>query len=218
MSSGGIVVAFQTVSVGRCLRVEMGSVAWMVVEAAGAIGSGIAAHSLALTAFGADSVIELVAGTVLLWRLLIEARGADARQVARAEKVASWVVGVALLLLALYIVAGSVDKLVQRQGAETSPLGIALAVASAVIMPYLAGLKRRLGAEIGSRALRADGSCSMVCAYMAWILLAGVALTALTGWWWMDAVAALGLVYYVAHEGWEAVQTARGEADGCCDD
>lgn len=109
----------------------------------------------------------------------------------------------------------SLYKLFTHQGAETSFLGIGLAIASGIIMPYLSRTKKRIGSEIGSKALRSDGSCSIVCAYMAWIVLAGVVLTALLGWWWIDAIAALALVYYVVKEGWEAVQEARGKEDAC---
>jgi divalent metal cation (Fe/Co/Zn/Cd) transporter len=206
------------VSVHKGVNIEIVSIIWMVIEAVVAIGSGIVAHSIALTAFGADSVIELIAGGVLLWRLTIEARGASFARVKRAERTSSWVVGIALLLLAVYIVVVSLFKLFTHQGAETSFTGMGLAIASGIIMPYLSRAKKRIGSEIGSKALRSDGSCSMVCAYMSWVLLAGVILTALLGWWWIDAIAALALVYYVVKEGWEAVQEARGKEDacGCC--
>ncbi|WP_245629032.1 cation diffusion facilitator family transporter [Alicyclobacillus shizuokensis] len=155
---------------------------------------------------------------MLLWRLVIESRGATLERVERAEKISSWVVGFALLLLAIYVVVSSVDKLITRQGAETSGLGIALAIASGILMPYLSHAKKRIGTEIGSRALRADGSCSIVCAYMAWTVLAGALLTASLGWWWVDSVAALALVYFIVKEGWEAIQEARGKEDACgCD-
>ena len=76
-------------------------------------------------------------------------------------------------------------------------------------MPFLAVSKKRIGRRIGSKALISDGSCSMVCAYMSWILLAGVAATSLLGWWWADSVAALGFVWFVVHEGLEAIDEAR---------
>lgn len=205
-------------SVKRGINIEIVSIIWMVIEAAIALGSGITAHSLSLVAFGADSIIELVAGGVLLWRLTMEARGASLTRVKKAERTSSWVVGTVLLLLAVYIVVASIDKLITHQGAESSYIGIGLAIASGIIMPYLSRAKKRIGSEIGSKALRADGSCSIVCAYMAWTLLVGVVLTALLGWWWIDPIAALALVYFVVKEGWEAVQEARGKQDacGCC--
>ncbi|GMA60329.1 cation transporter [Alicyclobacillus fastidiosus] len=208
------------VSVKKGVSIELISILWMIVEAGMAIGAGLMAHSLALVAFGVDSIIELISGAVLLWHLTIEANGASLERVKRAERTSSWVVGIALLLLALYIVIASVDKLWTHQGAESSYLGIGLSIASGVIMPYLSRAKKRIGSEIGSKVLRADGSCSIVCAYMAWTVLAGVVLTALLGWWWIDSIAALALVYFVVKEGWEAIQEARGKEDacGCCHD
>jgi divalent metal cation (Fe/Co/Zn/Cd) transporter len=205
-------------SVKRGVRIEIVSLIWMVIEAAVAIGSGIIAHSLSLVAFGADSIIELIAGGVLLWRLTVEAQGASLARVKRAEKTSSWVVGIALLLLAVYILVASIDKLVTHQGAESTYLGIGLAVASGIIMPYLSRAKKHIGADIGSQALRADGACSIVCAYMAWTVLAGAVFNAILGWWWIDSIASLALVYFVVKEGWESVQEARGKEDacGCC--
>ena len=210
---GATWLTVQAIQVRKGITIEVISILWMMIEAAVAIGAGITAHSLALTAFGADSVIELIAGGVLLWRLYVEASGASLARVQQAERTASWVVGSALLLLALYIAAAAAHELWVHSGADTSVLGIALSVASGLLMPVVARAKKRIGSEIGSKALQADGSCSMVCAYMAWTVLAGVTLTALFGWWWVDGVSALALLYFVVKEGWEAIQAARGVAD-----
>ncbi len=201
--------------VRKGITIELVSIIWMIIEAIIAISSGLMAHSLSLVAFGSDSIIELIAGGVLLWRLTIERNGASLERVERAEKISSWVVGLALFVLAVYIIVASIDKLWTHQGAETSYLGIALAIASGIIMPYLSRAKKRIGSEIGSQALKADGSCSIVCAYMAWTVLIGVIVTALFGWWWADSIVALALVYFVIKEGWEAVQEARGKEDAC---
>lgn len=201
------------INVREGVNIELISIVWMVIEAGVAIGSGIMAHSLSLVAFGADSIIELVAGIVLLWRLMIEVKGASLERVERAEKTASWVVGVALILLAIYIVIAAIHELWTRQGAESSPMGIGLAVVSIVLMIYLSRAKKRIGGDIGSKALKADGSCSIVCAYMAMIVLVGAALTALFGWWWIDSIISFGLTYFVVKEGMEAIQEARGVED-----
>jgi divalent metal cation (Fe/Co/Zn/Cd) transporter len=181
----------------------------MVIEALVALFAGIIAHSVALVAFGADSVIELVAGGALLFRLYTEANGGDAKGVERAERVASWIVGVSLLALAAYIVVSSAVSLLTQSHPEATPLGIGIALASSILMPFLATSKKRIGRSIGSKALVSDGSCSMVCAYMSWILLVGVAATSLLGWWWADSVAALGFVWFVVREGLEAINEAR---------
>ncbi|WP_244893421.1 cation transporter [Ferroacidibacillus organovorans] len=205
----------KALQVKKGINIEIVSILWMLVEAAVAIRAGIIAHSLALTAFGADSIIELVASAILLWRLYVESSGASLARVKQAEKRASWVVGVALLALAGYIVVSAAFDLWTRSGSEKSMLGLALAIASGMIMPYLSREKKRIGTEIGSKALRADGSCSIVCAYMAWTLIVGLVLTALVGWWWLNALAGLALVYFVVKEGIEAIQEARGVEDAC---
>lgn len=211
-------LSVKAMQVKRGIIIEIVSILWMIIEAAIAIGTGIAAHSLALTAFGADSIIELVAGGILLWRLYVEARGASFVRVKQAEKRASWVVGVALIALAVYIVVMAGYDLWTHSGSESSMLGLSLAVASGIIMPYLSRAKKTIGTQIGSQALRADGSCSIVCAYMAWTLIVGLILTASVGWWWLNALAGLALVYFVSKEGIEAIQEARGVEDacGCC--
>lgn len=199
--------------VRKGVNIELISIFWMVIEALIAILSGIMAHSLSLVAFGADSIIELVAGIVLLWRLMLEVKGASLEKVDRAEKTASWTVGISLILLAIYIVVAAIHELWTQQGAESSPIGIGLAVVSTLLMIYLSRAKKRIGDEIGSKALKADGSCSIVCAYMAMIVLVGACLTALLGWWWIDSIISFGLTYFVVKEGIEAIQEARGVED-----
>lgn len=195
--------------VKRGVLVEWLSAGYMVVEAGVAIGAGLAAHSLLLVAFGADSIIELVSSAALLWRLSVEANGRPEKRVEKAEHIASWIVGIALLALAVYIVAQAVHSLIAHPNVQSSLPGLLIAVASSIFMPILSRAKKRIGRKIGSKALEADGSCSMVCAYMSWIVLVGVLATTVFGWWWIDIVAALGLAYYVVHEGLEAIGEAR---------
>lgn len=186
----------------------------MVVEAGIGIGVGLAAHALALQAFGVDSVIELVSGGILFWRLLVEARGAAPTRVAAAERRASGVVGWSLLALSAYIAVMAAIALATHGGARPNALGLGLAAASAVIMPILARRKRAIGTKIGSEALAADGACSMVCAYMAWTVLMGLGLTALLGWWWLNPAAGLAVVYFIVKEGLEAVHEPRETTAG----
>lgn len=197
------------------MAIELVSLLWMAIEAVVAIGSGVSVHSLSLTAFGIDSLIELAAGGVLLWRLDIERRKASPSRVEAAEKRACWVVGSALLALAGYIVILGTYELLAHQGSEASAWGLGLTLASSLIMPYLAHSKQRIGAQVGSTALKSDGSCSMVCAYMAWTVVLGIVLQVLLGWWWLSAIAALALVYFVVKEGLEALNKARGLTDAC---
>jgi divalent metal cation (Fe/Co/Zn/Cd) transporter len=187
----------------------------MALEAVVAIGAGLLAHSVLLTAFGLDSVIELVTGGVLLWRLSTEARGGSLERVERAENRAAWVTGIALLVLCLYIVASAGVSLWTHSQPESAPVGIALALVAVVGMPLLARRKRAIGTRIDSAALRGDAACSITCAYMAGALLVGLVVTAVLGWWWADSVAALGLLYWLQREAREALVGARAGRGGC---
>lgn len=197
------------------VRVELVTIAWMLVEAAAALGAGVVARSVALTAFGLDSVIELVTGGALLWRLVTEARGGSLERVKRAEHRAAWVTGVALVLLCVYVVATAVLSLLTRTHAASSLIGIGLALMAVVGMPALAWRKRAIAAPLGSAALRGDAACSITCAYMASTLLVGLTLNALFGWWWADSLAALGLLFWLVPEAREAIEGARAGHAAC---
>jgi divalent metal cation (Fe/Co/Zn/Cd) transporter len=197
------------------VRVEQLTVGWMTVEALVALTAGLLARSVLLTAFGIDSVIELVTGGVLLWRLSTEARGGSLERVERAENRAAWVTGIGLILLCTYIVASAGVGLWTHSRPESAPVGIALALVAVVAMPLLARRKRAIAARLDSAALRGDAACSLTCAYMAATLLVGLVLTAAFGWWWADSVAALGFLYWLQHEAREALEGARAGHGGC---
>lgn len=196
--------------------IELLSLLWMVIEASVAILVGFATRSVSLEGFGVDSIIELIAGGVLLWRLLVEQRGHPVERIERAERRAAWVTALGLFGLAIYIVGDSVFALLMRNRPEASWWGVALALAAAVIMPLLWQSKLRIAKRIGSAALKADAVCSVTCAYMSFALLAGLLLNRLLGWWWADSLAALALVYFIVQEGREALHEARtGETCSC---
>ena len=196
--------------------IELVSLVWMVVEAGIAIITGFATHSVSLEGFGIDSIIELIAGGVLLWRLGVEQRGGTHERVEGAERFASWVTALSLFGLALYIVGDGAFGLIRGSHPEASWWGIGLAIAAAIIMPLLWQGKLRVAKRIGSAALKADAVCSVTCAYMSFTLLVGLLLNRFLGWWWADSLAALGLVYFIVREGWEALGEARsGERCGC---
>lgn len=201
------------VTVRRGIRTEIFSTGWMAFEFLVALYSGITAGSILLVAFGLDSCLEIIAGGTLIWRLRKEARGASAATIQRAERRSSLIVGTVLVLLALYVVGVSVVNLVTHQTAEASWSGLAIAGASVVLMPLLTLRKRALGRQLHSAALMEDGMCNITCAYMAGTVLVGALLTLLFNWWWADSVAALVLVYFIASEGWEALQTGLGHGE-----
>jgi divalent metal cation (Fe/Co/Zn/Cd) transporter len=201
------------------VSIELATILWMTIEASIAISIGFATRSVSLQGFGLDSIVELVSGGVLLWRLLVEHRNGSVERIELAERRASWVTAISLFALAVYIVGASALTLLTRTRPEASWWGVSLAVAAAIIMPLLWQGKLRVARRIGSAALKADAACSVTCAYMALTLLAGLALNRFLGWWWADPLAALGLVYFLIREGREALHEARtGEACDCGED
>lgn len=191
------------------LRLEVFTVAWMAIEAVVAIGAGVAAQSVLLTAFGFDSVIELLSGVTLLWWLSAEARGSGAERIEGMERRATQISAVLLVLLCAYLVLTGLGGLVLRLHPEGSALGVGVSAAAVVVMPMLAWRKRRVNASLESAALRADIAETLTCAYMAAATLAGTALNLLAGWWWAEYVAALALLVFIVMETREALEAAR---------
>ncbi len=196
--------------------IELVSLLWLIIEASIAIWIGFATRSISLQGFGIDSVIELIAGSVLLWRLSLEQHGGSVDAVEQAERRASWFVAISLFALALYIVGDSLFSFLTRSRPVSSLWGIGLAIAAAIIMPILWQGKLHVAHRIESAALKADAICSVTCAYMSFTLLAGLLLNLLFGWWWADPLAALALVYFIVQEGREVLTEARtGETCTC---
>lgn len=180
------------------------TIAWMCVELSVALFAGIRACSVALTAFGADSGIELLSAFVVLRRFTFGSIS---------ERRAARISGVLLYVLAAYILLSSALSLFSTEvQAEPTVLGIVLLSAAAIIMPLLGQAKKKLAAEIGSRALRADAAQSNICAYLSWIALAGLLVNLLFHLPWADSVAALLLLPIVLKEAGEA---SKGEVCEC---
>lgn len=197
------------------VQIEQLTIGWMVLEAALSLGAGLIAHSLLLVAFGLDSLIELVSGGILLWRLRIQARGASLERVEAAERRAAWVVAFALLGLILYVIGSSALHLFTQAKPDVSLVGLVVAALAVIGMPLLAWRKRQIAAHLNSAALRGDAACSMTCAAMAVTLFAGLAATALFGWWWADSVAALVFLIWLVPEAREAWAGARAGKAAC---
>ena len=198
------------------VRIELVTIIWMTIEASIAIVTGFATHSVSLQGFGIDSIIELISGGVLLWRLRVEQRGGTTGVVERAERRAAWITALSLFALAVYIVGDSAFAFLTRSRPEASWWGIGLAIAATIIMPLLWRGKLRVARRIESAALKADAMCSITCAYMAITLLVGLLLNKFFGWWWADPLAALALVYFIVKEGREALHEARTGETCCC--
>jgi divalent metal cation (Fe/Co/Zn/Cd) transporter len=185
------------------------SLAWMAAEGAIAILAGVLAGSIALVAFGLDSAIEGFASLVIVWRFT-----GGRLHSATAERRAQKLVAIQFFLLAPYVTAEAIHKLVTGEQPETSWLGIALVTTSLVAMPVLGIAKRRLADTLGSAATRGEGTQNLLCAYLAAAVLVGLLGNALLGWWWLDPIAALVVAGVAVREG---IETWRGEGcAGCC--
>lgn len=192
---------------GRLL--EYFTITWNLLEGIISVGAGLIAGSIALVGFGFDSFIESLSGGALLWRLHLDAP--ERRE--RAEYIALKLVGASFLLLAAYVAFDAIESLIQREPPGASYLGIAIAALSLVVMPFLASAKRKVAASLNSRAMKADSRQTDLCAYLSAILLGGLILNTVFGWWWADPVAALAMTPIIAKEGIEAL---RGKT--CADD
>ncbi len=181
----------------RGFWLEYASMAWMTVEAAVAIISGIIASSIALIGFGLDSVIEFFAATVVVWQL----RGTVSED---RETRALRLIALTFFALAAYLAIESITNLVSQHRPEQSTAGIAVTAAALVVMPLLALAKRRTGQSLGNQALIADAAESAFCAFTSAAALLGIGLNAWLGWWWADPAAALVIAGLAVKEGIEA--------------
>jgi divalent metal cation (Fe/Co/Zn/Cd) transporter len=205
--------ATRAAAVQRGVRLEIVTVVWMAAEAALAIGAGLAARSVLLTAFGIDSVVELLSGIVLVRRLTFEASGRSEAGIERMEHTTARISAVLLILLCAYVVLTSAGGLVFGLKPESSALGIAVAAAALVVMPLLALAKSRANRVIGSSSLRADIAETITCAYMAAVTLAGIGLSSVLGIWWLQYVAAIALLVWLVPETREAFEAATGRGE-----
>ena len=187
------------------------TIAYNSVEAVAAIGAGLLAGSVALVGFGFDSVIELSSSVAGLWRLHADA---SPQRRERAERRALRLIGACFLILAAWVLVDAGRTLWSREAADESLIGIVVALGSLVVMPLLARAKRRVAAQLGSSALTAEARQTEICTYLSAILLGGLLLNALFGWWWADPVAALAMVPLIGYEGLEAVR-GRTVCAGC---
>lgn len=199
--------------VTRSRRLNLATLAYNALEGIVAIAAGAAAGSVALIGFGIDSGIELCASGAALWRLSADA---DVTRRAAVERASHRIIGALFMVLALYVSVDAGSALWHGEAPSESPVGIALAAASVIIMPLLARAKRRVGVELGSRALTAEAQQTTLCMYLSAILLAGLVLNAWLGWWWADPVAALAMVPIIAREGVDGLRGQPTCDDGCC--
>ncbi|MFC3690372.1 cation diffusion facilitator family transporter [Aquipuribacter hungaricus] len=188
----------------RAQQIAGASVAYNVVEAVVAISAGAAAGSVALVGFGLDSVVEVFSGVVILWQFRHAVPQDRERQALR-------LIALSFFALAAYVTVESVRALLGQSDVDTSRVGIALAAASLLVMPFLSWAQRRTGRQLGSGSVVADGTQTLLCTYLSAVLLLGLVLNATLGWSWADPVAGLVIAAVAVKEG---VEAWRG--DSCC--
>lgn len=188
-------------------RLVAATLAYNSLEAVGALVAGVLAGSVALVGFGVDSVIELASSLAALWRL---SRDADAVARHHADRLTLRLVGLSFVALSAYVAIDAARTLYEASRPAISPFGLAIAAGSVVVMPLLARAKRQVAAQLRSAALTAEARQTDICFYLSLILLAGLALNAVLGWWWADPVAGLVIVVFLLRE---AVEALRGEDD-----
>lgn len=193
--------------VRRAKLLAWGGNAWHFVEAAIAVGAGLAAGSIALIGFGFDSLIEALAGGIIIWRFTGVRAASEA-----AERRAQQLVAASYFILAAYVSVESIRTLVGTGRPDVSWVGIGLAAFTAPTMPLLARAKRRVGQALNSSATVSEATQNMLCAYLSVALLVGLGANALFGWWWADPAAALFIAAVAVREG---AESWRGEQ--CCD-
>lgn len=195
-------MASRSTHLRRALALSGLSIAWSGVAGSIAIVAALASGSLSLLGFGVDAVIDAAASAALVWRFSVEGRQPERAH--RVEEAAERVVGLALIALAVYLVAGSVRSLAMQAHPETSSLSVLLLLASAAVLPLLAIAKYWTARRLASGALRADSILTAAAALLAAISLASLAATDAFGLWWADAVAALIVAAILAREGWSS--------------
>jgi len=194
------------------LRLTAFTIIWNVIEGLVAIGAGILANSVALISFGVDSFVETTSAIAVSWRLADEIKHQSPERAESAEKIASKITGVILLMLAVYIVVDAGRRLLGFGGeADKSFVGMALTALSVIVMPIVARAKLKVADSINSAALRADAIETIACTWLSVTTLIGLSLNALFGWAWADPLAALLIVPLVIKEGLESL---KGEH--CC--
>ena len=202
-----LTVARQAVA-HRGRRLEYFTIVWNALEGLVAVATGIVAGSISLVGFGIDSFIEVISGATLLWRMSVDA---DVESRERNEKLSLRIVGGCFVALAVYIAYESVSDLIRKTSPEHSIPGIVLACVSLIVMPILSRAKKKVGNALGSSAMKADARQTDFCVYLSTILLAGLLLNAIFGWWWADPIAAVIMVPIIAKEGIDGMK-----ARTCC--
>jgi len=193
---------------------EYFTVLYNIGEAVVSILFGTLAGSIALVGFGLDSIVESLSGYILIWRLRQHGTGTRENE-ERIERTAQRFVAVTFVILGIYVLYESADKLLSHEIAQPSPVGILIAIASIIVMPLLAWKKKAVGTAIGSKALIADSKETIACAFLSVALLIGLGANYLFGFWQADPIVGIIIVLFLFREGYEGwTESGETDADG----
>lgn len=205
--------AEQSAQVRRGLHLNAVTIGYNSLEGIVSIWAAVAAGSVVLLGFGVDSAIEVAASLAALWRLRADVNPARRERV---EYASLRIVGLSFLGLGAFVTYDAIETLSARAAPSPSMVGVAVTAASLVVMPLLAGAKRRVARALGSGALTSEAQQTMVCTYLSAIALAGLGLNAALGWWWSDPVGGLAMVPFIVREGVDALRGRTSCGDECC--
>ncbi len=178
------------------LLLECATLSWNVVGTGLLLAAATAAHSVALLGFSLDSLIEIGTSTVVVWQL----RDNGGKRRRRALQVIS----VSFIALAVYIGTKAAQTLTHRVRPLTSVFGMVWLALTFGVMLALAAGKHGVGKKLNNPVLTTEARVTLIDAYLAASVLAGVALNGWFGWWWADPLAGLIIVLYGIREGRQA--------------
>ncbi len=188
---------------------QIWNVIYDIIEVVVSLIAGFTANSSALIGWGLDSTIEVISAGTLGWRLHGEIKGIDERRVEKRKMITLYVISISFALICAFISYDSVSKLISKETASWSTIGISILVVSLAVNPILIYYKKKYGKRLDSPALMADAKDTFICLYQTVVVLLGLLLVKWLGWWWADPIAALLIVPYAAKEGWEAFTKAK---------
>ena len=196
--------------VSSAKRLEYFTIIWNLLEGLVSLAAGLFSGSISLVGFGVDSFIEVASGSIVLWRMSVD------HNIARREHnehLALKLVGFSFIALSCYLIFQAIMRFHDRTEPQHSIPGVVIACLSLIVMPLLSRAKRKIATSLKSSAMKADARQTDFCTYLSAILLAGLLLNFLFGWWWADPVAALIMASIIGNEGINASLEKR-----CCDE
>lgn len=195
----------------RGLHLAELTVAYNIVEGVVAVTAGVMAGLVSVVGFGIDSGIESISAVLVGLRLAarLRHRAVDERK----ERLTLKIVAVTFFVLAAYVGVEGVRALAGGDTPDSSPVSVALLVASVIVMPVLAATKRRVGLQLGDNLILADAAETRICVLLSISTLAGVGLYQLTGAAWLDPIAGFVIAAFAVHEGLQAWEGEPAEDD-----